>query len=48
MILEQLNINFTKNCDRDGNTAMFFIVEETKKTLLEFSKWNSKSLVNVL
>ena len=30
-------INFTGNLDRDGNTTMFFIIEETKKTILEFS-----------
>ena len=27
-------INFTG--DRDGNTAMFFIIEETKETILDF------------
>ena len=30
-------INFTGNLDRDGNTTMLFIIEETKKTILEFS-----------
>ena len=31
-------INFTANLDRDGNTTMFFITEEVKETVLEFSK----------
>ena len=31
-------INFTANLDRSGNTTMFFIVEETKETVLDFSQ----------
>ena len=31
-------INFTANLDRAGNTTMFFIVEETKETVLDFSQ----------
>ena len=31
-------INFTWNLERDGNTQMFFIDEETKETVLDFSK----------
>ena len=31
-------INFTVNLDRSGNTTMFFIVEETKETVLDFSQ----------
>ena len=30
-------INFTANLDRAGNTTMFFIVEEAKETVLDFS-----------
>ena len=29
------NINFTANLDRAGNTTMFFIIEETKETVLD-------------
>ena len=28
-------ISFTKNLDQDGNTAMFFIIKESKETILE-------------
>ena len=31
-------INFTANLDQEGNTTMFFITEEAKGTILEFSK----------
>ena len=31
-------INFTANLDRDGNRKMFFIIEEAKETVLEFSQ----------
>ena len=31
-------INFTGNLDRGGQTAMFFIIEETKETILDFSQ----------
>ena len=37
-------INFTANLDRAGNTTMFFIIEEGKKTVLEFSQGNVKVL----
>ena len=37
-------INFTANLDRSGNTAMFFITEEAKETVLDFSQ----ETVNVL
>ena len=30
-------INFTANLDRAGNTTMFFIIEEAKETVSEFS-----------
>ena len=31
-------INVTGNLERDGNTQMFFIIEEGKETVLDFSK----------
>ena len=31
-------INFTGNTDWDGNTTILFIIEETKETILDFSK----------
>ena len=31
-------INFTANLDRDGNTRFYFILEEVKETVFEFSK----------
>ena len=35
-------INFTANLDRAGNTKMFFIIEEVKETVLDFSQGNVK------
>ena len=32
-----LQINFTVNLERDGNTTIFFIIEEAKQTVLDFS-----------
>ena len=37
-------INFTANLDRDGNTIMFFIIEEAKETVLDFSQGTIKVL----
>ena len=37
-------INFTANLDRDGNTTMFFIIEETKETVLDFPQGTVKVL----
>ena len=37
-------INFTENLDRAGNTTMFLILEETKKTVLDFSQRTVKVL----
>ena len=31
-------INFTANLDRTGNTTMFFIIEEAKESILDFSQ----------
>ena len=38
-------INFTANLDRDGNTTMFFIIEEAKETVL--SSYQIHSLINL-
>ena len=35
-------INFTANIYRAGNTTMFFIVEEAKETVLDFSQGTVK------
>ena len=37
-------INFTANSDRNGNTTMFFITEEAKETILDFSQGTVKFL----
>ena len=37
-------INFTTNLDGDGNTTMFFIIEEARKTILNFSQGTVKVL----
>ena len=37
-------INFTANLDRAGNTRIYFILEEAKETIFEFSQ----GTVNVL
>ena len=37
-------INFTANLERDGRTAMLFIIEETKETVFEFSQGTAKVL----
>ena len=29
--------NFTANLDKEGNTTIFFIIEEAKETVLDFS-----------
>ena len=35
-------INLTVNLDRAGNTTMFFITEESKETVLDFSQGTVK------
>ena len=35
-------INFTANLDRAENTTMFFIIGESKETVLEFSQRTAK------
>ena len=37
-------INFTANLDRAGNTTIFFIIEEAKETVFEFSQGTVKAL----
>ena len=37
-------INFTANLDRAGNTTIFFIIEEAKETVFEFSHGTVKVL----
>ena len=37
-------INFTANLQRAENTTMFFIIEETKETVLDFSQGTVKVL----
>ena len=37
-------INFTANLDQDGNTTTFFITEEAKETILDFSQETVKVL----
>ena len=37
-------INFTANLDRAGNTTIFFIIEEAKETVLDFSQGTVKVL----
>ena len=38
------HINYTANLDRDGNTTMFFITEEAKEFVLDFSQGTIKVL----
>ena len=37
-------INFTANLDRAGNTRFYFILEEAKETIFEFSQGTAKVL----
>ena len=41
-LIEQ--INFTANLGRIGNTRIYFILEEAKETILNFSQGNVKVL----
>ena len=36
--------NFTSNLDRNGNTVMFFIIEEGKKSIFDFLQGTAKVL----
>ena len=37
-------INFTANLDRAGNTTIFFIIEQEKETIFEFSQGTASIL----
>ena len=37
-------VNFTANLDRERNTTMFFIIEQAKETVFEFSQGTVKVL----
>ena len=37
-------INFTANLDRAGNTRVYFILQEAKETILDFSQETVKVL----
>ena len=37
-------INVTGNLDREGQTAMYFIIEESKETVLDFSQGTARVL----
>ena len=39
-----LQINFTANLDKDGNTRFYFILEEAKETVFKFSQGTIKVL----
>ena len=39
-----ITVNFTANLDRDGNTIFYFILEEAKETVFEFSQGTVKIL----
>ena len=41
---ENQQIDFTANLDRAGNTRIFFILQESKETKLDFSKGTLKVL----
>ena len=41
-------INFTDNLERIGNTRIYFILEEEKENVLDFSQGTVKVFVNVL
>ena len=41
-------MNFTASLDRAGNTRAYFILEEAKETILDFSQGTVKSVVNIL
>ena len=41
-------INFTVNLDRAGNTTMFFIIEQAKETVLDFSQRTVKVLWSIV
>ena len=44
LIRANQQINFTANLERAGNTTMFFIIEQAKETVFEFSQGTVKVL----
>ena len=44
MQIKEEKINFTANLDKGGNKTMFFITEEAKETVLDFSRGTVKVL----
>ena len=42
LIQKQYKINFTGNLDRPEGVTMFFIIEEAKETVLDFSQGTVK------
>ena len=45
LIQEQLNkLILQQKLDRDGNTTMFFVIEEARKTVLDISQGTVKVL----
>ena len=42
--IQQNSTNFTANLDRAGNTRVYFILEEAKETILDFSQGTVKVL----
>ena len=41
-------INFTANLDRAGNIRVYFILEEAKETILDFSQGTVKVILNLI
>ena len=41
-------INFTANLDRDEGATMFFIIEQAKETVFEFSQGTVKVFLNAV
>ena len=41
-------INFTANLDRTKNTTMFFIIEDAKETVLDFSQGTVSSVIQTV
>ena len=42
--LQALDADFTENLDRAGNTRIYFILEEAKKSILNFAQGTVKVL----
>ena len=44
MLFQKQNVNFTGNLDWDEGAMIFFIIEEAKETILDFSQGTVKIL----